>query len=91
MSELDDALKVREDFLEAHPKYKEYQKEIDSILDGIVDAEGRMQALFIMMQCKLAEQLDQFKSMQEKASEIQSIIKKISEDIDNTSIDEHKE
>jgi hypothetical protein len=52
---LADALAERALFLERHPKYKAFQKEINSILDKAGSSENRMAVLSMLMEAKLLE------------------------------------
>lgn len=52
---LEKALAAREQFLEQHPHLREYQAEIDSILDKSGNQQGRMAVLGTLMQARLLE------------------------------------
>ncbi len=52
---LQKALKERERFLVQHPRLREYQAEIDRLLDNSGNTQGRMAVLGTLMQGKLLE------------------------------------
>lgn len=49
MTTLEDAIKARDDFLRKNPKYVEFQKEIDRILDKTTNQQARLEALALLM------------------------------------------
>lgn len=49
------ALAERAEFLNQHPKYREYQQEIDQLLDKAGNMENRMAILAMLMEGKLIE------------------------------------
>jgi hypothetical protein len=59
MKAVEKAIAERDRFLKEHPKHVEFQKEIDRVLDGAVDAEARIKALTIVMLCRQSELLEQ--------------------------------
>jgi hypothetical protein len=48
-----DAIAARDKFLEKYPHLKEYQDEIDQLLDKAGDKQGRMAVLGMLMQERL--------------------------------------
>ncbi|BBO80464.1 hypothetical protein DSCO28_10300 [Desulfosarcina ovata subsp. sediminis] len=52
---LEEALAAREAYLQQHPHMREYQAEIDSVLDKSGNNQGRMAVLVTLMQGKLLE------------------------------------
>lgn len=50
--ELEKAKKELEEFLETHPNMREYQKEIDRVLDSSSD---RLEVIGIMLSCRLSD------------------------------------
>jgi hypothetical protein len=52
---LADALAEKALFLENHPRYKTFQKEIDKMLDKAGGPENRMAVLAVLMEAKLLE------------------------------------
>ena len=69
MDKIKKAIEQRDKFLGKHPHMKEYQKEIDNVLNKCVP-KYRLEVLSIMLGCKLNEFADQLYK-----------IKKINEDI----------
>ena len=49
------ALAQKAEFLNQHPEYREYQKEIDRLLDKAGNMENRMAVLAMLMEGKLIE------------------------------------
>ena len=49
------ALAEKAEFLNQHPEYRKYQKEIDRLLDNAGDMENRMAVLAMLMEGKLIE------------------------------------
>ena len=49
------ALAEKTEFLNQHPEYREYQKEIDQLLDKAGSLENRMAVLAMLMEGKLIE------------------------------------
>ncbi len=62
-SALDRALKEREAFLEAHPRMRRYQREIDRVLDNSGPAENRLSVLCLMIEGKLQELREQLQNL----------------------------
>ena len=60
---LADALAERALFLDEHPKYKPYQREINKMLDKAGSPENRMTVLAVLMEAKLIELHAQFKKL----------------------------
>lgn len=60
---LADALSEKAEFLKQHPKYLEYQKEIDQLLDKAGSSENRMIVLAMLMEGKLIELHQQLKKL----------------------------
>jgi len=60
---LADALAQRERFLEKYPQYREYQRQIDGMLDRAGSPENRMAVLALLMEAKLIEMHDQLKDL----------------------------
>jgi len=60
---LADALAERALFLEDHPEYKSYQREIDILMDKAGSAENRMTVLAVLMEAKLIELHEQLKRL----------------------------
>lgn len=60
---LGEALAERERFLEKFPQYREYQRQIDSMLDRAGSSENRMAVLALLMEAKLIEMHDQLKDL----------------------------
>ncbi len=58
-----DALAERDRFLERFPQYREYQRQIDDMLDRAGSSENRMAVLALLMEAKLIEMHDQFKDL----------------------------
>jgi hypothetical protein len=54
-SALAQALAEKAEFLDQHPEYREYQKEIDRLLDKAGTMENRMAVLAMLMEGKLLE------------------------------------
>lgn len=54
-SALADAIAKRATFLKEHPGYREFQSEIDQLLDKAGSTENRMSVLGILMEAKLVE------------------------------------
>lgn len=52
---LQEALAMRERYLERHPHLRAYQEEIDRVLDKSGNSQGRMAVLGTLMQAKLLE------------------------------------
>lgn len=52
---LQEALANRERYLEGHPHLRDYQTEIDRILDKSGDVHGRLTVIGMLMQGKLLE------------------------------------
>ena len=52
---LADTLAERALFLENHPQYKTFQKEIDTLLDKAGNPENRIAVLAVLMEAKLLE------------------------------------
>lgn len=46
---LEEAIKRRDNFLEKHPEYKKYQKELEIRLSGITDPEIRCSMLMMLI------------------------------------------
>jgi len=64
------ALAEKAEFLNQHPEYREYQKEIDGLLDKAGTMENRMAVLAMLMEGKLIElhqQLQKLNSILTKA------------------------
>ncbi len=62
-SELSRALKEREAFLEAHPRMRCYQREIDRVLENSGSAENRLSVLCLMIEGKLQELRQQLQKL----------------------------
>jgi len=58
-----DALAERDRFLERYPQYREYQRQIDGMLDRAGSSENRMAVLALLMEAKLIEMHDQLKDL----------------------------
>ena len=57
------ALAEKAEFLNQHPEYREYQKEIDRLLDKAGSLENRMAVLAMLMEGKLIELHQQLKKL----------------------------
>jgi hypothetical protein len=64
---LTDALAERALFLESHPEYNAFQKQIDRMLDKAGSPENRMAVLSVLMESKLVE-------LQEELRQLNSIL-----------------
>lgn len=53
--ELEQALKQRALFLDKHPQYHSFQREIDGMLEKAGNAENRMAVLALLIEAKLIE------------------------------------
>ena len=60
---LTDALAERALFLENHPQYKPYQRDINLLLDKAGSPENRMTVLAVLMEAKLVELHEQLKHL----------------------------
>jgi hypothetical protein len=60
---LADALAERALFLDSHPEYKPFQREIDMLLDKAGSSENRMTVLAVLMEAKLIELHEQLKRL----------------------------
>jgi len=60
---LADALAERALFLDNHPKYKPFQREINALLDKAGSPENRMTVLAVLMEAKLIELYEQLKHL----------------------------
>ena len=60
---LAEALVERALFLENHPKYQAFQREIDALLEKAGNSENRMTVLAVLMEAKLIELHEQFKHL----------------------------
>ncbi len=60
---LADALAERALFLENHPEYKPFQREINVLLDKAGSPENRMTVLAVLVEAKLIELHEQFKRL----------------------------
>ena len=68
--QLQEAIAARDKFLEDHPHLKEYQQEIDRIMDGVGENPAtRMETLSIMMSTKLLEQSAELQKLVNIANE----------------------
>jgi hypothetical protein len=67
------AISARDRFLAGHPHLQPYQKEIDRLLDGSGNSQGRMAVLGTMMQGKLLE-------MQKELNTLTKILQKAATD-----------
>jgi hypothetical protein len=61
--QLSEALAERALFLERHPQYLTYQREIDHMLDRAGTSENRMAVLGLLIEAKLIELHDQFRCL----------------------------
>lgn len=55
MTTLEEAIAERDAYLEEKPHLKDYQEEVDRVLDGSGDSRGRMASLSMLIQCKMVE------------------------------------
>ena len=65
-------IQERDEFLEKHPHMKEFQAEIDGILDKCSNQEDRLMASQILLSTKLkefSEQLDKIQYISDKLTE----------------------
>jgi len=60
---LADALAERALFLDNHPEYKPFQREINALLDKAGSPENRMTVLAVLMEAKLIELHEQLKRL----------------------------
>ncbi|MBI5897554.1 MAG: hypothetical protein HZB24_16590 [Desulfobacterales bacterium] len=60
---LAEALAERALFLEKYPQYREYQRQIDGMLDRSGSSENRMAVLALLMEAKLIEMHDRLKDL----------------------------
>jgi hypothetical protein len=60
---LADALAEKALFLDNHPKYKPFQRKIDTLLDKAGSSENRMTVLAVLMEAKLIELHEQLKRL----------------------------
>ena len=67
---LADALADRARFLERYPQYREYQRQIDDMLDRAGSPENRMAVLALLMEAKLIEMHDQLKDLNRLLQEV---------------------
>ncbi len=58
-----EALAERSRFLEAYPKYKEFQSDIDKMLDKAGSRSNRMAVLAMLIEGKLVEMSQEFKKL----------------------------
>ena len=62
-SALADAIAERSQFLEKNPQHREYQSEIDMILDKAGTSDNRMTVLAMLIEGKLIEMSQQFRKL----------------------------
>ncbi len=67
---LAEALAERERFLEKFPQYREYQRQIEGMLDRAGSSENRMAVLALLMEAKLIEMHDQLKDLNRLLQEV---------------------
>jgi hypothetical protein len=68
MRTLDEALAKREEYLAENPHLREYQSEINRILDNSGDTAARMEVLGMLMQGKLLELQSELQKLKEAIS-----------------------
>jgi hypothetical protein len=67
---LAEALANRSRFLEMHPKYREFQSDIDQMLEKSGSRSNRMVVLSMLIECKLVEMSHEFKKIKGILSQI---------------------
>ena len=70
MTPLEEARQNLEDFLEKHQHLREYQREIESVLDGCDGPEARLEAISILLLCKLTELQTAYETLKSKLDNI---------------------
>ena len=60
---LADAIAERSRFLEQYPQYQEFQRDIDKMLDKAGSADNRMAVLAMLIEGKLVEMSQQFRTL----------------------------
>ncbi len=61
--ELEAALEQRDRFLDTHPQYASFQREIDGMLDKAGNTENRIAVLALLIEAKLIELQSQLKQL----------------------------